>query len=232
MRHRTFILGTRIGLALLLGGLLVAGCNPFAPKSGKKDKVVEAPKRDTVQGLFDFFEYVYTDPVRDITGYSDALHPDYLFWFTDDDQAGNPDIPEFWAKGSDVTATTKMFDGAISIRMTMTPSATPKATEACDPEVPDVLCYVYETDIDLAVEVPPEPGQSENLTLLVRGLADIAVTKDPADPSLWVIYSITDRTSALGGTAPQQPQGLEGAPSPQPTEQVTWGQLRNILQDL
>lgn len=218
---------TRTGAVLLACALLIAGCNPFAPDP-KPGGEVEIPTRDTPEGLFKFFAYVYSDPQRDLTQYGDVLHSSYLFYFTLDDRTANPEIPEFWAKTTDVTGTGKMFEQAVSISMTMTPSRL-LGTEACDPTVPEVMCRVYEADIDLSVEAP---GETENTTFLVEGLANVAVTEDPLNPGLWVIYSIVDRTTELGGGAPPKPRLVEGAPSSASVENVSWGELRSLFPGL
>ena len=105
---------------------------------------------ETAEDAITLFGWQHGDPRRDIAAVAELLHPDFLFWFTDEDRVSNPDIPEFWGKSPFVNATGNMFSTAVSIRMVLTPGPM-LAEEPCDPSNPDVICQVWEVDVDLEI---------------------------------------------------------------------------------
>jgi hypothetical protein len=223
--------GARLVIAAFMSLVLLTGCNIFNPK--KTDKPPEQTDRDrtTPARLLNFFAYQQADPQRDIVEYGRCLHTSYQFYFTQTDRQGDPSIPEFWTKEQDITSTTGMFQNAINITMSITVEDT-LGTEACDPGNPSgPSCTTYTTRIDLQVTVPDTP---ENLTLIVHGLADISITRDPVDANLYVIYQITDRTNELGRPAPMLSSGelVQEAPAAGQPREVSWGELKSTLERL
>jgi len=227
----------RLGLALTVAASVTAGCI-FDPKKDDGDGGNDNPgySRHTADSLLKYFAYVQADPQRDLTEYGRCLHTNYTFWFTAQDRAGDPTIPEFWTKESDVAGTERMFDNAIQINMNLTVDDT-LGTEPCDPAHPEVLCTQYEVRVVLSVEVPPAQGQTETTTYVVQGLSNISITEDPLDTDGatngqdLVIYQIVDRTNELGRSAPL-PTGLAAlrtAPADGPGTSLSWGELRHRL---
>lgn len=213
-------------LLLFAAAVATAGCGLFDPKKDTPDPV-EPPKRDTPVGALHYFAYVQQLPSPNIEDYDRCLHSLYQFHFTPEDvgEIGQP----FWSKQEDVDATANMFAGAIGITMTITVTDT-LAEEPCF-EAPDsAVCKSYECLLDLAVEVPEEP---ENRTYLVHGFADISVTQDEFDPSLWVIANILDRTSVISRLPQGEGRAQLARPAPgsalAAAEEVSWGELRDIL---
>lgn len=232
LRFRTSARGA--SLLLFLAAIAAAGCGLFDPPQDKP-KPIEPPSRTTREGMLQYFAFVQESSSRNIEDYGRCLHSLYQFYFTAEDRAGDPTLPEYWFKSEDVTATTNMFGAAITISMDVTVTDTittdSLTLEPCF-EAPDTAhCYLYECLIDLAVEVPEEP---ENRTFLVHGFADIAVTRDEFEgDSLWVIASIRDRTSVISRQAASGPRDQLAEPAPGSplagAQVVSWGELREIL---
>jgi hypothetical protein len=176
-----------------------------------------ASRSDPVRTLTTF-AYTQDSSRPDSTRLAATLHPDFLFHFTTQDaQNMGPGFPGYWTKDEFMHAMGSMFTHALSIHIQVKPTGAAKDTVACSGEPGAPLCVVYEVLVDYAVVVPREPY---DLTYLVHGLADIALTQDPANPDLWVISDIKDRTasrevSRRGGASPAAPA----------TEHTTWGQV-------
>ena len=190
---------------VLLSLFMIAGCG----EDSTTEPEVHSPLSTPAEAIA-FFAAAHHDTSRSVTDIESATDPAMCFFFTSDDRAGNPDIPEYWERDPFLGALQNMFAAAVSVRMTLTPAATPLSEGACDSSMTGSLCRTYQTDVDLAVEIHYTP---ENLTLLVRGLANITLVQGEDD--LWRIRKIVDRTSALGGT-PRPGAG---------TEHSTWGTI-------
>ena len=217
---------TVAGIILIGGMILMSGCI-FDPEKYDGGGITPTVDRTTPQKLLEFFAFYQATPNTNLEEYGRALHTNFTFWFTQEDadeiRSGDPLFPGFWTKEEDQQATENMFGAATGIAMTLT-AGDEFPPEPCEPGGPE--CRIFEVTVDLTVDIPGEP---EGTTYLVQGFANIAVTADPFDPALWVIYSILDRTNeGLGGAPPIIVERSGKAPS---GEVATWGEIRNLLSE-
>lgn len=178
---------------------LIPGCwNPFSPPP-EDDPPPPPPQydRSTRDNLMGFFAKSHEN--REILEYEESLHPDYIFWFWE-----NEDLPDQWStpwidRAEDVRVTKNMFESeqVTSITAVFTNLTTDGdsgswyAEIVADGEDSTVIVFRAEYLVDLQVVVDTEEITTE---LWVRGKADIHVVPDPKYEGLWTIWKIKDRT--------------------------------------
>lgn len=194
----------------LLGVVLLAACEGDSPGPGGGDPVPESDPRATAAGLLDLFAGATSDTALGLESLADCLHEDFRFYFTAEDRAGDPSLPEFWTRAEFLATMANMMAGALDISLELAETDT-LAAIPCTAEPGAPACQPYELLVDLAVLVPEEP---ENRTYLVHGFADIRVTEDPPAAGLWRIHRIVDRTSVISRLAG--------------TEATTWGAVLGL----
>lgn len=176
-----------------------------------------APNRNSPEGLLDLFTTATSDPVRDLDLVASCMHADFRFYFTEEDRAGDPTLPEFWTRDDFLPAMENMMAGAIGISLEFTVTDT-LPSEPCTAEPEGPTCQGYETLVELAVEVPEEP---ENRTYLVHGFGDMWATEETPGSGRWLLHSVRDRTSVISRSS----TGNGAPPAAPATEQTTWGSV-------
>jgi hypothetical protein len=103
--------------------------------------------------------------LRDVERYAELLSDDFRFYF-DPDTRADKGLPEFWDRGTDSTQVGKLFSSTEvnDIRIMMMYSPTP----ITDPAKPDWE-LINVGDEFLEVELRPQPGQVEGITIVVDG---------------------------------------------------------------
>ena len=209
------------GLAII--PVLFTGCifNPPEPPipPGGEEGVID---RTTPERLVRAFAYHQTDPHRDLVEYGRCLHPQYGFFFTPDD--AGPIGEEFWTKDQDTQGMQDLFNAALQISVTMAIEDT-LDTQPCDQAAPEVLCTTYAVRVDMTL-VAPAPRTHEVTTYLVNGRADFVITRDPANPGLYVIREIHDRTNEAARVAGSS--GGAGGPAMAAARTASWSAARAL----
>ena len=96
---------------LVLGALLVAGCNPFAPEVAEGDALGGAGDARTLDGFFVRFQTAYE--LRDLGLYEPLLDSAFTFVYYDYD-AG---VERSWGFAQDLQTTRGLFAAAADVRL-------------------------------------------------------------------------------------------------------------------
>lgn len=92
-------------IAIILGLILMVGCNPFAPaydEEGLSDQNLLGD-RTTLDGFFDYFKNSYE--IRDTSLYGRILAPEFTFTYFDFDQAAEVS----WDRGQELAISYNLF---------------------------------------------------------------------------------------------------------------------------
>ena len=151
--------------SLLLG---VGGCwNPFNPDEEGKPPPGPVPTYDrtTWNNLMDYFAKAHED--RDIEKYAESLHPQYSFWFSEDDRdAPDWDWKDWIEKVEDREVTEGMFaaESVTNIQVTFTNLTTPGDTASFnvgyDPGDGEPFKY-YWAEFGVDMHVVEDAGETE-----------------------------------------------------------------------
>jgi hypothetical protein len=162
---------------LLLAGLLVAACNPFAPALDEvptdQNQLLGNPVH--IRGFFDRFRAAYQ--LRDSTLYGQLLDPKFVFTYRD--FAANLD--RSWTRDVDANTTYRLFKAARSTNLQWT-----QYLPNTDTLTADTVAYV-ERSFLLTIE------QRDDERFSGAGTARLVLTrKTSADP--WRMVSWYDRS--------------------------------------
>jgi len=183
-------------LALAVG---VCGCwNPFNPdqeEEGDPDPV-EIVDRTSKVNLVKFFAKAHEDQSTD--DYTESLHEDYQFWFSEDDR-NDPrwDWTDWIGKELDVSITNRMFqdDEVTDIHVDLT-NQTQHSQNAEDNFfemiVGDPPFTVYRGDFLVDMHVIEDNGE-ERIDHWVDGKAFMYLISDPIYEGQWQIWKIEDK---------------------------------------
>ena len=185
-------------LALAVG---VCGCwNPFNPDQddGKDPDPIEIVDRTSKVNLVQFFAKAHED--QDTDDYTESLHTDYQFWFSEDDR-NDPlwDWSDWIGKEIDVGITDRMFqdEQVTDIRVDFVNQT---AANSQNPEdnffevwiEGDPPFTVYQGEFLVDMHVIEDNGE-ERIDHWVDGRAYIFFIPDPIYEGQWQIWKIEDK---------------------------------------
>ncbi|MCK4547297.1 MAG: hypothetical protein KAW17_07635 [Candidatus Eisenbacteria sp.] len=187
--------GRKHQLTVLCLMVVLAGCSNESLKLPPIKLPVIEPDRTTIAGLFDVFQDAHQD--REIDSFAECLHPEYIFWFSEDDR----DSPswnwnDFINKIEDRDVTDEMFEAEIvtDIQIDFTNLTFDPDTldlwiheDTGDPEPFTYYWGVFAVDMHVVEQT--EDGLIDHW---VDGRARMYVRPDPAFEGLWTIWKIED----------------------------------------
>ncbi len=166
------------------------------------DTTPTGPNRSTKVGLLEYFARALED--RDIDGYAECLHPDYQFWFADDDRTDPDwDWTDWIGRAEDIEITARMFDDedvtCISIDLVNQsainvddPEDRFYTTQVIDPGGGEFSVTVYWGDFLVNLHVI-EQSADVCVDHWVDGRAYIYLLPDPLYQGQWQIWKIEDK---------------------------------------
>ncbi len=200
-------------LSLVLS-LILTGCSEDATKP---EPAPEPDPRETRVGVIDMFTDAHE--AQNITDYEACLHPDYEFWFSEDDRSDPSwDWTDWIAESLDVEITDRMFDAEeiTNIQLDLGNLTNVEGAESDEDNFLELDIPLDKEDTltvywaDFLVDMHVIENMTEyQLDHWVDGRAYIYLAPDPDDECLWTIWRIEDR-------------GNEH----RKTEKTTWGSLK------
>ncbi|MCK4547296.1 MAG: hypothetical protein KAW17_07630 [Candidatus Eisenbacteria sp.] len=198
-----------VSAALIVLILCLGSC---AKDATKPEPQPEPHARSTLMGTIEFFAQAHEN--EDIEAYTECLHPEYAFWFSEDDRDDpNWGWQDWIGTVEDVQVTAAMFEAESvrDIRMTLTNLITNPDSLGfyVGGETRSKHSFTYFWAIFAADIHVVEETQDQEIDRWVDGRAHIFLRPDPNESNLWTIWKIEDKGNEHKGTEDTSWSGIK-----------------------